>query len=562
MRPLHHNNHSNQNNNHSHHSAFTLVELIVVIGVLAVLATISFTAVSNVSLSARNSTRMTNIASLHQALVLYNAKNGNYPMPENKADIYYSWTIIWYQGYIKDNTARLINFSIEGTKDPLNKDSFFSYSINQARTKLQILWFLENTTTLNLTPQALAADTTLNTKTPYSKWDELGILYLSGTTTPLQDTLSTLDINTTNTGYTAYFNQTDSLNGTGLIIQNLLISYNYGAGFSSPAPNECPTWFISVPGNKTFNQPGFCVAKYEMKQAIGDAGSYYLSGAVYYSNGDQVSPYCTNSTLCNSTTTRNFTNPVTSKADGHPLVWLNQYNAIEACKAMWQGYHLITNNEWMTVARNIEQVTSNWSGNSVWSGYLYSGHNDNAPHNSLVAGADDNDGYFGTNDSAVSPWDSWYTNFTSNVEQAYKWQRRTLVLSNGNTIWDLAGNVYEHVNKASTIDGNSYSGATIWTSNACGGSNWYSFTYNATTDTATQCNFSANPSYTYASIWPLTPNLNASNGVGHIYSYSTPSNVFLRGWFWINGIHSGAFILDLSWAEGSSNLGVGFRCTK
>jgi len=75
---------------HSILSAFTLVELIVVISVLAVLATIAINMISNVSLSARNATRMTNIASLHQSLVLYNAKNGNYPIPENKTDIYYS----------------------------------------------------------------------------------------------------------------------------------------------------------------------------------------------------------------------------------------------------------------------------------------------------------------------------------------------------------------------------------------------------------------------------------------------------------------------------------------
>jgi len=76
------------------------------------------------------------------------------------------------------------------------------------------------------------------------------------------------------------------------------------------------------------------VAKYEMKQDIGDAGSYYLSGTAYYSNNDQISAYCSDLVPCASTTTRNFTSPVISKASGYPLAWLNQNNAIEACKAM------------------------------------------------------------------------------------------------------------------------------------------------------------------------------------------------------------------------------------
>lgn len=52
-------------------------------------------------------------------------------------------------------------------------------------------------------------------------------------------------------------------------------------------------------------------------------------------------------------------------------------------------------------------------------------------------------------------------------------QRRTLFLSNGQIIWDLAGNVWEHVNGANTIDGSNY--ATM-NGNSCGAAaNWYNF---------------------------------------------------------------------------------------
>jgi hypothetical protein len=40
---------------------------------------------------------------------------------------------------------------------------------------------------------------------------------------------------------------------------------------------------------------------------------------------------------------------------------MNQSEAIAACKSLGQGYHLVTNNEWMTIARNIESQGENWS---------------------------------------------------------------------------------------------------------------------------------------------------------------------------------------------------------
>jgi len=68
-----------------------------------------------------------------------------------------------------------------------------------------------------------------------------------------------------------------------------------------------------------------------MKQAIGDAGVYTSGGLPI---DGQVSPYCTNTSPCNNTGSRNFSSAVTSKTGGHPLVYLNQYNAVEACKSM------------------------------------------------------------------------------------------------------------------------------------------------------------------------------------------------------------------------------------
>lgn len=43
---------------------------------------------------------------------------------------------------------------------------------------------------------------------------------------------------------------------------------NGGVGFN--APSTCPTGFVAVPGNKDFNQPGFCVSKYTMTYSDAD----------------------------------------------------------------------------------------------------------------------------------------------------------------------------------------------------------------------------------------------------------------------------------------------------
>jgi prepilin-type N-terminal cleavage/methylation domain-containing protein len=151
---------------------------------------------------------------------------------------------------------------------------------------------------------------------------------------------------------------------------------------------SCPTGYIRVPGNSMYGTSDFCVMKYEAK-------------------------------------TGSATVAATTQATGNPQVSITQTNAITACSLNGAGYGLINNNEWMTIARNIEGQGPNWTGGTVGSGGLWRGHTDNNPPNALEASTDDNDEYFGTGD--VSP----------SIE------RRTHTLSNGEVIWDISGNVWE-----------------------------------------------------------------------------------------------------------------------
>ena len=158
---------------------------------------------------------------------------------------------------------------------------------------------------------------------------------------------------------------------------------------------RCPTGYIRVPGNSMYGTKDFCVMKYEAK-------------------------------------TGSATVPATTQATGVPIGG-KQDDVIKACRLNGAGYDLINNNEWMTIARNIESQASNWYNptptpvNQVGSGGLWRGHSDSSPPTVLAANTNDNLGYEGTGNDILNGWQ----------------QRRTHTLSNGEVIWDFSGNRLE-----------------------------------------------------------------------------------------------------------------------
>lgn len=128
-------------------------------------------------------------------------------------------------------------------------------------------------------------------------------------------------------------------------------------------------------------------------------------------------------------------------------------SALKACKDIGVSYRLISNTQWQAVARNAENVASNWSGGAVGSGRLAMGHSDIAPFQAL-ANSTDTSPYFGTENNAdltVAPYCSkppfdirpeckGGPIFGSNAGQ-----RRTNRLSNGEVVWDFGGNVWQLV---------------------------------------------------------------------------------------------------------------------
>ena len=292
----------------------------------------------------------------------------------------------------------------------------------------------------------------------------------------------------------------------------------------SPRASNCPPGFIPVPGNYLYGtvegEGGFCVAKYEMK--IDETGDGV---------GD-VNTSCQNTTYAtwnNGAATCGYnagTRTLVSSASGYPLATISQTTSITACTSI--GGHLITNNERMTIARNIEMVTSNWSGGAVGSGYIYSGHNDGTPNTALASDTNDNNGYYLTGQT------------TGN-------QRRTLTLTNGEVIWDLAGNVWEWTSYTINAqdepnDGSLPSATGEW------------IEYSAITDLGTM---------EYNDLFLLTSrDYNSSNGIGRIYSDAgdTGARALFFGGSWSNGTYVGFMALHLDYASGLTSTYIGLRC--
>jgi hypothetical protein len=273
-------------------------------------------------------------------------------------------------------------------------------------------------------------------------------------------------------------------------------SFTTSADSWTSSPIAPDNW-IEVPGDNTlYSTNNFLVMKYEAKawntstnQVVTDGG---FSLANSWAGGTSQTTYRAKST-----------------PDGRPWVKIAQddtnYDALLACQDAWQqaglpsgSTHLITNNEWMTIARNVEAQNSNWTNSEVGNGALFRGNSNSS------ASLDGSDPLTGIN-------------------------TRTLNLSNGVVIWDLAGNVWQWTdntilgqNKPESGNASAY---VEWTAV----SDFGTLSYNLTR--------------------PLGSTYNSVKGVGQYYMGPRTNNTtyaFLRGGSWVNSTIAGAFTLNLS----------------
>ena len=184
---------------------------------------------------------------------------------------------------------------------------------------------------------------------------------------------------------------------------------------------SCPSNFVMVPGNEFYGTTDFCVMKYEAK-------------AVNRWDENEHSPHgCTDPDCSEFHILPSADYRASSVAANRPWVRIKRAEAAQACRD--SGYELITNDQWQTIARNIENVGKNWNDGQVGNtGLLNHGHSDNAPNHSLPATSDDNDPCFLTGQDCD--------------HESWNGQKRTHIILNGDKeeiIWDIAGNVWEWV---------------------------------------------------------------------------------------------------------------------
>lgn len=166
---------------------------------------------------------------------------------------------------------------------------------------------------------------------------------------------------------------------------------------------DCEPGYIPVVGSAEFNTNDFCVMQYEAK-CISPS---YGCGGPTPKNDDILCPCETSGAA------------VMSVPDELPIINVTPARAQTLCQSA--GGHLMTNAEWMTIARDIEEIPENWIENVV-NGYDILRGNAYETHGDLDQAFDDYSGSYGSD------------------------FRRYLYLSSGHQIWDLIGNAAEMLN--------------------------------------------------------------------------------------------------------------------
>ena len=291
---------------------------------------------------------------------------------------------------------------------------------------------------------------------------------------------------------------------------------------------HCPTGYVWVPGDSKYGTlPGFCVMIYEAKCDDNNdgAGDTTASCKTGYNTWNNSSSTC----ACTSANSK----AVVSSDAGYPIAYISQRDAEDYCRNLGEGYHLITDKEWMTIARNILFVADNWTGGSVGSGYLFNGNS-------------------GDTDRGYNGIDPDYGTEAERTGRDANAVRAKYKLSTGEYIWDVSGNVWNWTNNVVLQSQEPQCSATV--------------------DTWAWAEYTACLRYNGLNyIQPTNRGWNSDQGIGRIYSYhpSTTSTAstqyaFRRGGSWYDGANAGAFALRLSIIPSGTDTydGIGFRCSR
>ena len=280
--------------------------------------------------------------------------------------------------------------------------------------------------------------------------------------------------------------------------------------------DQCPDNWIKVPGNATYGTDDFCVMKYEAKAQDSDTGE--IADDSLFDSSDNF-------------TGDNADYTAVSAAEGRPWTNISQTESINKCQDI--GGSLITNDERMTISRNIDQQADNWTGGSVGNGELIRGNHGNVIGQSLpVSDPDD-------------PW----SDMQGNTDPKY---RRTHTLSNGEEILDMGGNARQWA--SDTIVGDRKPS----TNKSGMPEEWLNFNSDSGENTD-YGSLSADEVRASNNDWN-----HSDNGIGQYWRGSDSGGPygFRFGGFWAGMNSSGVFLLFLDHDPSHEASITTFRCTR
>lgn len=251
-------------------------------------------------------------------------------------------------------------------------------------------------------------------------------------------------------------------------------------------PLECPNGYVSAKGNSDLGVNSFCVMKYEASISNGSAVSVESLAPAGGVSPTNAKNYCTSITDVN-------------------------FNG---------SFDLISNPEWIALAREIENDGRNWSGGEVGNGCLFRGN----------SGVTDACSYDGANPEFGSNRNSKARHFLESNEE----------------IWDLSANYWEMVDF--TLGGSLEAAPS-----SCGTQD----VWHALTDVPTLC-----PLFNTSDFTPSVTTYSTATGHGSYYGgyYNAPGGYIGRGGHYGHGVHAGLYTFNTYFLASDDWSPQGFRC--
>lgn len=194
-------------------------------------------------------------------------------------------------------------------------------------------------------------------------------------------------------------------------------------GAVDSAASPCPAGFVPITGNAGLGTLDFCAMQTEARAWKDMNGDTIVEESELDADGCDTPACDTDWTLAAYVPVAIV--PVTAQA------WRSVSAVIAqgACRSLGAGYDLMSNREWMTIARIAELEPKNWFNDTVGDTRIVQGNIDNSGPLPIV---DPDDGYTGTGNNATeAPGAGWE-------------ERRTLVVG-AEVLWDVPGGNQEWI---------------------------------------------------------------------------------------------------------------------